>query len=174
MAIAVAILTIVLGVPNIGHYLEAQDEQYMEAMLFRTTPEVVEEWRDFRETHAWFFDPEPDPEPIIVAPVARTTVAPVNVEQWRTLVERYFQPEDVDLALRVIGCESGGNPSIKHPNSSASGLFQHLGRFWPERSVKAGWSGADIFDPEANVAVAAWLRYSDGWHHWNPSRHCWG
>lgn len=64
--------------------------------------------------------------------------------------------------MRVMACESGGNPLAKNPRSSASGLFQHLARLWPERSVKAGWPGADIFDPEANIAVAAWLYYYGG------------
>ncbi len=109
------------------------------------------------------------------AAVVRKALAPRNVETWRPLVEAHFAPTDVARALRVIGCESSGDPDAKNPRSSASGLFQHLGRFWPERSVKAGLAGADIFDPEANVAVAAWLVYQGGgWSHWNPSRHCWG
>ncbi|HEY5652241.1 MAG TPA: transglycosylase SLT domain-containing protein [Acidimicrobiia bacterium] len=107
--------------------------------------------------------------------VGRKALAPRNVETWRPLVEAYFPPSDVARALRVIGCESSGDPDAKNPRSSASGLFQHLARFWSERSVKAGLAGADIFDPEANAAVAAWLVYEGGgWSHWNPSRHCWG
>lgn len=106
-------------------------------------------------------------------PAPPSLVSDDPVERWRPLVEEHFAPPDVDLALRVIGCESDGIPTAKNPRSSASGLFQHLGRFWPERSAAAGWAGSSIFDPEANVAVAAWLR-QDGWHHWNPSRGCWG
>jgi hypothetical protein len=126
--------------------------------------------------------PEPD-EPVVAeravqaqppAPTARR-LAPRDVETWRPLVEAHFAPEDVTRALAVISCESSGDPNAKNPRSSASGLFQHLGRFWPERSVKAGVPGADIFDPTANVTVAAWLVYEGGgWSHWNPSRHCWG
>jgi hypothetical protein len=109
------------------------------------------------------------------AAVGRKALAPRDVEVWRPLVEAHFAPSDVARALKVIGCESSGDPDAKNPRSSASGLFQHLARFWPERSVKAGLAGADIFDPEANVAVAAWLVYeAGGWSHWNPSRHCWG
>lgn len=127
--------------------------------------------------------PEPQPkEPVVAtrtvraqpaAPAAK--LAPRNVEVWRPLVEAHFAPGDVSRALAVISCESSGDPNAKNPRSSASGLFQHLGRFWAERSVKAGLAGADIFDPSANVAVAAWLVYEGGgWSHWNPSRHCWG
>ena len=105
----------------------------------------------------------------------RRALVPRDVEAWRPLVTAYFGPGEVERALRVIYCESSGDPNAKNPTSSASGLFQHLGRFWAERSVEAGWAGADIFDPEANVAVAAWLVYEGGgWSHWNPSRHCWG
>jgi hypothetical protein len=128
--------------------------------------------------------PEPEPDEPVVAqrsvqaqPPATTArrLAPRDVEVWRPLVEAHFAPEDVTRALAVISCESSGDPNAKNPRSSASGLFQHLGRFWPERSVEAGVPGADIFDPTANVTVAAWLVYEGGgWSHWNPSRHCWG
>lgn len=131
-----------------------------------------------------FPEPETEPEDSVVAkravqaqpPAAATRkLAPRDVEVWRPLVEAHFAPDDVARALAVISCESSGDPNAKNPKSSASGLFQHLGRFWPERSVKAGLAGADIFDPSANVAVAAWLVYEGGgWSHWNPSRHCWG
>lgn len=89
-----------------------------------------------------------------------------GVEQWRSLVAAYFAPEHVDKALRVINCESRGDPNAKNPRSTASGLFQHLASYWDDRSVRAGWAGASIWDPEANVAVGAWLYYLDGWGHW--------
>jgi len=99
----------------------------------------------------------------------RQYVVPASVEHWSGLVSQYFDPADVAHALSVIDCESiGGDPNAVNPSSSASGLFQHLPKFWAERSAQAGWSGADIFDPEANVAVAAWLAYNtkQGWGHW--------
>ena len=69
--------------------------------------------------------------------------------------------------MRVIACESGGNPNAKNSGSSASGLFQHLAaKYWVSRSASAGWAGASVFDPEANVAVAAWLQRTGGWGHW--------
>lgn len=100
---------------------------------------------------------------------------PADAAPWRSLVEAYFAPADVDRALWVIHCESSGDPTAVHPSSSASGLFQHLPKFWEDRSAKAGRAGANILDPDSNVAVAAWLVYSGGgWRHWNPSAHCWG
>jgi hypothetical protein len=96
-----------------------------------------------------------------------------SVSDWRPLVEQFFEPHHVAKALRVIRCESGGDPLAKNPTSSASGLFQHLGSMWRSRSAAAGWAGADVFDPVANVAVAAWLVYDHGgWSHWHPSSGC--
>ncbi len=89
-----------------------------------------------------------------------------QVEQWRPLVGSHFAADDIPWAMRVMNCESKGDPRARNPRSSASGLFQHLARYWAERSGKAGWEGADIFDPTANVAVAAWLFYSGGPSHW--------
>ncbi len=89
-----------------------------------------------------------------------------TVDYWLPFVERYWLPEDVSWALTVMDCESEGDPYAKNPNSSASGLFQQLGRFWPERAASAGWAGASVFDPEANIAVSAWLFSWGGSSHW--------
>lgn len=92
-----------------------------------------------------------------------------GAEGWRPLVEEHFRPGDVDRAIRVMACESLGDPWARNPRSGASGLFQHMPRYWPERSTAAGFGGESIFDPVANVAVAAWLIYdypAGGWRHW--------
>ena len=79
---------------------------------------------------------------------------------------------DVHRFLRIMQCESGGDPDAKNPNSSASGLMQHLTRYWGDRAARAGRPGADVFDPEANIWVSAWLAlgpadgHGGGWHHW--------
>ena len=100
---------------------------------------------------------------------------PGDAAGWLSLVEAYFAPADVSRALWVIHCESSGNPNAVHGSSGASGLFQHLPKFWADRSSKAGRAGESILDPDANVAVAAWLVYSGGgWRHWSPSAGCWG
>lgn len=111
----------------------------------------------------------PQPTPYALVPREVSTV-----EDWRPLVKMFFEPEDIDRALAIIRCESGGNPTAKNPSSSASGLFQHLGSQWRARADRAGWEGADVFDPVANTAVAAWLAYhGGGWRHWSASRGCW-
>jgi soluble lytic murein transglycosylase-like protein len=68
-----------------------------------------------------------------------------------------------------MDCESGGDPNAYNEASGASGLFQFLPGTWASASVSAGWAGADVFDGEANIAVAAWLSGSSTgpWSHWN-------
>ena len=95
------------------------------------------------------------------------------VEQWRGLVASYFPASIVEDALRVIDCESNGDPNVVNPNSGAAGLFQFIPSTWANVSPMAGWAGADVLDPTANVAVAAWLsNYTTGqgqgpWQQWN-------
>lgn len=109
--------------------------------------------------------------PRILAPAPAP--APRPVEEWRSLVSAYFAPEHVDLALRIISCESGGDPNAQNRRSGAAGLFQHIPRYWEARVAAAGMPGGSIFDPIANVAASAYLAYSDGWSHWSASAGCW-
>jgi hypothetical protein len=96
------------------------------------------------------------------------------------LVGYFFAEADRPWALRVAFCESSAQPDdlssdAVHPSSRASGWFQHLPKFWQERSEAAGFAGVDILDPIANVGVAAWLLYEtpQGSGHWYPSESCW-
>lgn len=88
--------------------------------------------------------------------------------QVRDLIEQFFQPEDVNRAIRIAWCESSFNPRSVNPVTGASGLFQHDPATWGERSAAAGYPGADVLDAEANVAVAAWMLYElpGGWAQW--------
>jgi hypothetical protein len=97
------------------------------------------------------------------------------------LIDYFFAEDDQAWALRVAFCESSAQPDdlstdAIHSSSRASGWFQHLPKFWEERSEKAGFGGVDIMDPVANVGVAAWLLYHtpQGSGHWYPSESCWG
>lgn len=107
------------------------------------------------------------------SPTTTTTNRPPVVilteAEVRTLVAAYFHLEDIERAVQVAYCESSFHPSAVNPRTGASGLFQHMPRFWAERSARAGWAGASIFDAQASTAVAAWLLYSDavGWGHWD-------
>lgn len=93
---------------------------------------------------------------------------PPDVERWRPLVSAHFPAEYVNQALSVMHCESRGNPNARNPTSDASGLFQHLPKYWVSRASQAGVPGRQIFDPVANVTVAGWLfRQSNTWQHWS-------
>jgi MYXO-CTERM domain-containing protein len=89
------------------------------------------------------------------------------VEQWRKLVEKYFKYQHVTWALNIMQCESGGNPNAYNAGSGASGLFQHLAKYWPPRATAAGFPGASVFDGEANIAASAWLLYQAGPGQWS-------
>jgi hypothetical protein len=109
-----------------------------------------------------------------------------GVEQWRSLVTEVFARwgldqtkcatrngvefclgQQIDNALNVMQCESGGNPMARNPSSGASGLFQHLPYYWQYRVDRvrslhpdkaAGMpANASIFNPEHNATVAALL-----------------
>jgi len=109
------------------------------------------------------------------APIPGDLNVPPGTESWVGLVQAYFASDDFQRALNVIYCESNGNPDAANPYSGAAGLFQHLPRFWNERTTSAGYAGANIYDPTANAGVAAWLvYYGGGWSHWNASAGCWG
>ena len=108
------------------------------------------------------------------APGATSRQLKPAVEQWRSLVAAYFDASRVDQALSIIQCESLGDPSAYNPYSGASGLFQFLPGTWAVTSTKAGFGDADVFDPEANVAAAAWLASyyeASGRNPWTPW-HC--
>lgn len=98
-----------------------------------------------------------------------------GVQRWRPLVQKYFAADLVEQALAVMQCESGGNPDAVNPYSGASGLFQFLKGTWAIASSRAGFGGYSRFDPEANIAAAAWLvdysirthHPSGAWGHWS-------
>ena len=90
--------------------------------------------------------------------------------RWKPLVKRYFGPSDVNRALCTISYESGGNPKAKSRSGTYRGLLQHNMRYWDSRARKAGWPGASVYNPEANIAVSAWLVNQGGWSHWTIRR----
>jgi len=101
---------------------------------------------------------------------ATTTSIPIEVNasgwlseiQVRALVSIYFQPRDVNQAVRIAWCESRFDPGSVNLRTGGIGLFQHLPRYWADRADAAGFPGADPTDPEASTAAAAWEVYNGG------------
>jgi len=124
---------------------------------------LLAELVDMRQRHPWYWD-EPTQNP----PRVDTTVhrgMGNDVEQWQPLVEIYFGV-NTDAALRVMACESGGNPEAKNPSSSASGLFQFLASTW--KKVTGENYPGNVFDGESNIAAAAELSGGGSdWSQWS-------
>lgn len=93
------------------------------------------------------------------------------MERWRPLVQVWFSSGDVPIAMCLIAAESGGNPGALNTRSSAAGLFQFLRSTWNRipTSVSGGsYDSGQVYDPEANIRSAAWLKGKSGWSQWSP------
>ena len=155
--IAMAIAIIMVASPVQAHTAEEQAEWFTlwedRALTAGYTPALLLELSDFVDRHAPKVSTGSGVTPHRPGPVEYSA----GVEQWRTLVAAYFPADQVEKALRVMGCESGGNPNAHNP-SGASGLFQLMPIWWAGKF--------DPYNPEANVAAAAALWASSGWAPW--------
>jgi hypothetical protein len=155
------VLTASLLVPIQAHTpaeMTVWEEAWHTAAEVDLSAGLLAELVDMRQRHPWYWD---DGQP--GSPVFRGMGA--DVERWRALVESYFGA-NTDAALRVMDCESGGNPEAKNPSSSASGLFQFLASTW-ERVTGETYPGY-VFDGESNIAAAAELsRGGADWSQWS-------
>ena len=81
----------------------------------------------------------------------------------------------VDHAMCVLAHESKGNPNAKNSRSTAAGLFQFLRSTWnsvPGSITGGSYDSGRVYDPEANIAAAAWLQKNAGWGQWTVNRLC--
>lgn len=73
---------------------------------------------------------------------------------------------DVSEALEIVDCESGFDPTAVSKTND-HGLFQHNGRFGPDRFAIVGYSWSQRYDPVVNTEVAYWLwSQTRDWRHW--------
>jgi hypothetical protein len=116
--------------------------------------------------------PKPAPTPTPVVKVAQTKPVQVSapkadivnaVIKWAN----YYNVSSSTL-LRVMWCESGGNPSsINHGytdpiyGTHPTGLFQHVSGYWSGRVKKYSITGTDIFDYNTNAQITAAM-FADG------------
>jgi hypothetical protein len=83
--------------------------------------------------------------------------------------------DQASTATRVAECESGLNPRAYNSSSGASGIFQHLRRYWRGRvlsltSTTGRWAmreTASVFNARANIIVAARMVQGSGWGAWS-------
>jgi len=91
------------------------------------------------------------------------------------VVEKHFKKDDILRALGVIYCESSGKAEAIGVNTNGTkdvGLWQFNDNTWLWLKPKLGIISKRT-NVEVSTAVASWLVYNDGWHHWNSSKHCW-
>lgn len=63
---------------------------------------------------------------------------------------------DANSLCRTMMCESNGNPNSYNPSGPYYGLYQYTLGLWNLLSPKAGYAGADIFNPTAQIFTIAW------------------
>ena len=80
-----------------------------------------------------------------------------HVIEWYPTIEEHFEPEDILKAMLVVFCES---------------LWQFNDITWEWLTPKLKLTSKRT-DPYVSTAVASWLVYNDGWHHWSSSERCW-
>jgi len=101
-----------------------------------------------------------------------------NVENWRSTVAKYWRADQVDCVLGIIQRESRGDPTAYNSTYGASGLMQHLAKYWPSRAIGAGFVDsnglvASPFNGAANIAAGKYLadyyeaRGSNWWVPWS-------
>lgn len=88
----------------------------------------------------------------------------VDAEWWRPMVALYFEPDDVERAMCLMGRESAGDPEARNTSTGAAGLMQVM-PFWAD---KLGYRYADLFSPGINLWIARQIRDQQGWGAWSP------
>jgi len=85
----------------------------------------------------------------------------------RCAEERWSVPGGVAMALYVANRESNYRPTAFNSYSGASGIFQHLRRYWPDRADTFGFDGWSAFNARANIMVTMRMVHRMGsWSHW--------
>ena len=180
LALAVtAVTALMLLTPTAAAHTRTELDEWRVAWVIQADDALssgaVDEWVDMAARHPWYFQ---TPEDRAYAhnhagarSSARTGAGTAGVERWRPLVAIYFDATDVATAMCLIAAESGGNQDALNPRSSAAGLFQFLRSTWNSvpKSVSGGsYESGRVYEPEPNIAAAAWLERRSGWTQWSP------
>jgi soluble lytic murein transglycosylase-like protein len=73
---------------------------------------------------------------------------------------------NVDKALAVANRESNFRPRAYNSWSCASGIYQHLCHYWPDRAYRFGFKGRSAFNGRANIIVTMKMVSRHGWSPW--------
>jgi hypothetical protein len=79
---------------------------------------------------------------------------------------RYQVPGGAAKALAIADRESSFYPRAYNSYSGASGVFQHLKRYWPGRAHAFGFKGWSAFNARANIIVSMRMVKRHGWAPW--------
>ena len=80
--------------------------------------------------------------------------------------DRWSVPGGASMALYVADRESNLEHDAYNSYSGASGIFQHLGSYWPGRADAFGFGGWSPFNARANIMVT--LRMVHRLGSWSP------
>jgi hypothetical protein len=84
----------------------------------------------------------------------------------RCAAHRWDVPGGANKALSIAGRESHFKPGAYNAYSGASGIYQHLRRYWPGRARAYGFRGWSAFNARANIIVSIRMVHSLG--SWSP------
>jgi hypothetical protein len=87
----------------------------------------------------------------------------------RCAADRWNVPGGARMALYIAGRESNFQPRAYNSYSGASGIFQHLRRYWPSRADAYGFDGWSAFNARANIMVTMRMVHRLG--SWSPWGH---
>jgi hypothetical protein len=139
------------------------------AMVEEDTAETLDaEAADTTEAGAEDGAAEDGAEEAAAGTIASPSSGWLSEVEVRALVELYFEPQDVNRAVRIAWCESRFDPGATDLRTGGIGLFNHLPRYWDERAANAGFAGVAATDAQAATAAAAWEVYNGaGWEIFN-------
>jgi hypothetical protein len=84
----------------------------------------------------------------------------------RCAVHRWSVPGGAPKALSIANRESNFQPKAYNSYSGASGIYQHLRRYWPGRASVYGFQGWSAFNARANIMVS--IRMVHRLSSWQP------
>lgn len=105
--------------------------------------------------------PDPIPAPVHPAVPVYRGMGSGQVEHYRSMVAYYWGKHGAtDRMLRIMRCESGGNPNARNASTDVRGLFQVKYPLWSKQ-----WPG-NYYDPWTNAAIAYQVWLEQGFRAW--------